>query len=962
MHFKDKYSCKECAAAGIGGPKRCQHGKIVGRCVECGGANICEHKRVRQSCKFCLKVRACIHNRKRNICIDCKPIRELGALGVAIKAHELLTLFEGEKFFFHPKREEVTSAIEELRKYALAHTPVPDPAQPRLAAPAPAIDVGGPGGEGTVPPPPDHAAPSGDGGDVGGGPGGDDGAGSAAPRMPGGVPVDAFMEELSSKSLSEIMGHSQGGVKVADKGVKQKKVKKPVSEAAPPPPPPPRDSASTDPLGLDELVHSVEAQSIPPQEYQKMMAAAHHLMAQNVTVMQEMKNSSIDPDEAMMAGPHLKKKARKALDQAADGKADVGPDGGQADQGVKMDRQDGLMTKKKKDSLHALRKDAFHSLNEYKRMLNAADFLMREHIKVTKELNTSAQEKLREKQQREALQREQDEYLLKQMEPPRIEATELAKMHHQQILGLRVGPIPGVKRPPPPPFQVQTQGAAQPQVAKPLTLAGAGRSMILQQPPPQPAQPQQPPPPPQPQLQEAPPLLPKPGGVVVARPPDPNFVYIPKNAAAAAANPSDPAAAAKAVADKAEAIERQILKAREARDKAKVSLALKAAQLRAQNLKKKQKGLEGEPVPSGNNVPIPTAWPVAPPGVRKPVINISKEQYPAIMRTGLLTRYQQEHYHEVGVLVDVELDQYEKLVAAGLIYVLQQQSFQQQTKTYAHALQNVELQAQMNLRLPNLSISNENYEQMRTAGLLSPAQLREYPIRNLLVRIDRPQFDKMVQAGVISPYQHKVYEEAFGMHQQYKIDYQAKLLSLMQTPPQMHVDIPYLSVSPYQYQHMAAGGFLSPHQQEQHEKQLHAPLQYMSILTQQYEALLYTGLLSPQQKMQYEAQLLHIKQHGRQPMPGEIPRHPNQKPPPPPPRRKKGGKDQDKDGEAKASAPLDPAAKLASVHATVVSSMTQSSMTQPMSSMTQPSWSIHQPFSALVAISSKKSLCARKFR
>jgi hypothetical protein len=730
------------------------------------------------------------------------------------------------------------------------------------------------------------------------------------------------------------MGHSQGGVKVADKGVKQKKVKKPVHEAAPPPPPPPRDSASTDPLGLDELVHSVEAQSIPPQEYQKMMAAAHHLMAQHVTVMQEMKNSSIDPDEAMMAGPHLKKKARKALDQAADGKTDVGPDGGQADQGVKTDRQDGLMTKKKKDSLHALRKDAFHSLNEYKRMLNAADFLMREHIKVTKELNTSAQEKLREKQQREALQKQQEEYMLKQMEPPRIEATELAKMHHQQILGLRIGPIPGIKRPPPPTnFQVQTQGAAQPKVPKPLTLAGAGRPMILQQAPPKPPQPQQPPPPPQSQLQAPPPPQPTPGGVVVARPPDPNFVYIPKNAAAAAANPSDPAAAAKAVAEKAEAIERQILKAREARDKAQ-----KAAELRAQNLKKKQKGPEGEPLQSGNNVPIPTAWPVAPPGVRKPVINVSKEQYPSIMRTGLLTRYQQEQYHEVGVLVDVELDQYEKLVAAGLIYVLQQQSFQQQTKTYVHALQNIELQAQMNLRLPNLSISNENYEQMRAAGLLSRAQLREYPIRNLLVRIDRPQFDKMVQAGVVSPYQHKVYEEAFGMHQQYKIDYQAKLLSLMQTPPQMHVDIPYLSVSPYQYQHMAAGGFLSPHQQEQHEKQLHAPLQYMSILTQQYEALLYTGLLSPQQKMQYEAQLLHIKQHGRQPMPGEIPRHPNQKPPPPPPRRKKGGKDQDKDGEAKASAPLDPAAKLASVHATVVSSMTH------------PSWSIHQPFSALVAI------------
>jgi len=89
------------------------------------------------------------------------------------------------------------------------------------------------------------------------------------------------------------------------------------------------------------------------------------------------------------------------------------------------------------------KKESFHSLNEYTRMLNAAEFLMREHIKTTKELNTTAEEKLREKQQMEVMQRRQQEFMLQQLEPAKMEAAELAKMHHQQLLGLRVGPTPG---------------------------------------------------------------------------------------------------------------------------------------------------------------------------------------------------------------------------------------------------------------------------------------------------------------------------------------------------------------------------------------------------------------------------------------------------------------------------------------------------------------------------------------
>ena len=479
IHFKDKYSCKECAAAGIGGPKRCIHDKIVGRCVECGGANICEHKKVRQSCKFCLKVRACVHNKKRNMCLDCKPIRELGAMGVAIKAHELLTLFETEKFYFHPKRDAVKSAIEELRKYSLAHAPVPEQLDPILMV---AVDVGG-AGEGSA----GQGGQGGEAGCIGVGEhgtlegGGEGGAGNVGPRTPGGVSLDPFIQDLNSKSLSEIMGDPLGAMGYANRDEsamkpikKSHKKKQPVIEDGPNPntPAPPMD---TDPLKMDELLLSIQHEVIPPQEYQKMMTAAHHLMAQHVLVMQEMKTASLSPDvdmdDVVLPCPHGKKSrlvckacredaaaTRKTFKEKAaaasggmgghgdGGAAGGGGVGGQGDGGA-VGGPSSQGAKGKETELPKEKKEAFHSLNEYTRMLNAADFLMREHIKTTKELNTSVEQKLQEKRQMELVQKQQHDFMVQNMEPPKLEAAELAKQHHHQILGLRVGPSPSASLP-----------------------------------------------------------------------------------------------------------------------------------------------------------------------------------------------------------------------------------------------------------------------------------------------------------------------------------------------------------------------------------------------------------------------------------------------------------------------------------------------------------------------------------
>jgi len=474
MHFKDKYSCKECAAAGIGGPKRCQHGKIAGRCVECGGPGICEHRRVKASCKFCLKVRACIHNKKRNTCLDCKPIRDLGAMGVSIKAHELLSLFGDEKFYFHPRRDELTRAMEELRKFALAHAAVPDPQQSAMMR---AVDVVRAAGA------EDLAAEQGqlgqgseNRGDAVAGGGAEDGpvAGiaegppGAVPRPPGHA-TETFLQEMSSKSLREIMDGSYRG----EGSSKMRPLQPPPPPSQPTLPsahPHPNDRAqggSSAQARLQEILLSdehVKSGHVPPEEYQKMMKAAHHLMAQHVMVMKEMKQHSESSqfEDMVMPCPHGKKSrlscksckehsaaTRKAAKEAeavstaagcvgVGGAAGMGgPDGVPADQGIQQGREE-----EEQDATR--KKGPFHSLEEYTAMLNAAEFLMYEHIKTTKELNTTVGERLREKQQYEELQRQSQEAMLKRMEGEPIPAVELAKLHHRAMLGLKLGPAPGV--------------------------------------------------------------------------------------------------------------------------------------------------------------------------------------------------------------------------------------------------------------------------------------------------------------------------------------------------------------------------------------------------------------------------------------------------------------------------------------------------------------------------------------
>jgi len=140
------------------------------------------------------------------------------------------------------------------------------------------------------------------------------------------------------------------------------------------------------------------------------------------------------------------------------------------------------VAKGKETELPKEKKEAFHSLNEYTRMLNAADFLMREHIKTTKELNTSVEQKLQEKRQKELVQKQQHDFMVKNMEPPKLEAAELAKQHHHQILGLRVGPSPSASLPLG--QQVGNLALAPPVDASPIVStghlkSGAGRPIVM---------------------------------------------------------------------------------------------------------------------------------------------------------------------------------------------------------------------------------------------------------------------------------------------------------------------------------------------------------------------------------------------------------------------------------------------------------------------------------------------------
>ena len=65
-HGKRISRCKEC-----GGSEVCEHGRRKSICKECGGGEICEHNRVRTRCRDCGGGSFCEHNRRRSLCKEC---------------------------------------------------------------------------------------------------------------------------------------------------------------------------------------------------------------------------------------------------------------------------------------------------------------------------------------------------------------------------------------------------------------------------------------------------------------------------------------------------------------------------------------------------------------------------------------------------------------------------------------------------------------------------------------------------------------------------------------------------------------------------------------------------------------------------------------------------------------------------------------------------------------------------
>ena len=69
-HGRLRYSCKDC-----GGSGRCEHGRVRSGCKDCGGGSRCEHGRLRTQCKDCGgggdRHARCEHGRQRRFCKDC---------------------------------------------------------------------------------------------------------------------------------------------------------------------------------------------------------------------------------------------------------------------------------------------------------------------------------------------------------------------------------------------------------------------------------------------------------------------------------------------------------------------------------------------------------------------------------------------------------------------------------------------------------------------------------------------------------------------------------------------------------------------------------------------------------------------------------------------------------------------------------------------------------------------------
>lgn len=140
-HNRRRSYCKECGGSAI-----CQHSRQRSKCKECGGVALkkCEHGRLKSStCKRCREASLCQHQQKRKQCSDCKPFRDLGAEGMAVQVHDLLSLLEGENFPYasQARRAEILSKMARLRAFANSHAPAPtvsdagDDAHAQLPAP-----------------------------------------------------------------------------------------------------------------------------------------------------------------------------------------------------------------------------------------------------------------------------------------------------------------------------------------------------------------------------------------------------------------------------------------------------------------------------------------------------------------------------------------------------------------------------------------------------------------------------------------------------------------------------------------------------------------------------------------------------------------------------------------------------------------------------------------------------------
>jgi hypothetical protein len=186
------------------------------------------------------------------------------------------------------------------------------------------------------------------------------------------------------------------------------------------------------------------------------------------------------------------------------------------------------------------------------------------------------------------------------------------------------------------------------------------------------------------------------------------------------------------------------------------------------------------------------------------------------------------------------------------------------------------------------SVSQEVFDHLHALGLVKTSQMHEYSIRRRLMKVDREQFAKLKAAGAVSPIQEGMYEEASHQYKQYQIDYQTRLLALLQTPPHMQVEIPFVAISPFQVRGLFAAGLISPLQNEQYAKQYQEQFQYMSILPEQYQAISDANILTEAQKLAYKQQVQHIQRYGRLLVPGEKPpqAQPALPPPPPPPTKR----------------------------------------------------------------------------